>query len=159
MKTTAIEQEQQYTSEQEQQYISGEYYRKSIERSQENNISNCTVGAALEIEGSSERYSNLAELEKKLKFETLANQWKENTKFLSSIDSIVNDSSYKQIINMGEDAIPFILEDLSKTSSYWFYALKEISGEDPVDNKYRGQIDKMTEAWISWGRLKAYVQW
>jgi hypothetical protein len=37
-------------------------------------------------------------------------------------------------------------------SDHWFVALKRIAGEDPVPPQARGDLDRMAEAWLSWGR-------
>ncbi len=90
-------------------------------------------------------------------FENLAKRWKEETAFYSSVDKIVMNPNYQQIIGMGEKAISYILSDLERTHSHWFWALKAISGEDPVDDESKGDVKKMVEAWVYWGKQKGYV--
>lgn len=59
--------------------------------------------------------------------------------------------AYQQIIGMGPDALPLILRDLADEPAPWFWALRAITGEDPVPEAERGDVDRMVEAWLSWG--------
>lgn len=91
------------------------------------------------------------------KFERLAEQWKDETLLYSSATEIASHPAYQKIIGMGSDALPLILEDLSKNGSHWFWALIAITGEDPVPSEFRGQVEKMSSAWIEWGKMQGYV--
>ncbi len=92
-----------------------------------------------------------------VKYETYRQQWEEETKFTSSTVEIVMNSSYQKIIGLGQKALPLILADLQKKPAHWFWALKSISGEDPVRPEQRGRVKKMTEAWIQWGKEKGLI--
>ncbi|NJJ41556.1 phage holin, LLH family [Paenibacillus apii] len=39
-----------------------------------------------------------------------------------------------------------------KNPGHWFYALKIITGEDPVKKTDVGRVKKMAESWLEWGR-------
>ena len=86
------------------------------------------------------------------KFRALALNWKREIRAISSTTEICMHPSYQQIIGMGEDAIPLILSELQDAPNYWFWALKAITGEDPVPDSDRGRITRMQEAWLKWGR-------
>jgi hypothetical protein len=58
---------------------------------------------------------------------------------------------------MGESAIPFILKDMYERGGYWYRALRILSGVDPVPTEVRGDVPKMKDAWLSWGRDKSYL--
>ena len=90
----------------------------------------------------------------KKKFEYLSGIWKAETMFSSSISEIVNNSSYRAIINLGEDALPLIIDDLKKTDTHWFYALESITGENPIKKEHRGVIPMMKVDWIEWATQK-----
>ena len=93
------------------------------------------------------------------RFHTLANKWKEDTMFSSSIDQIESNQSYLEIIKLGQMVLPMILADLkSDDASLWFGALEAISGENPVPQNHRGFITDMTNDWLSWGRTKGLVK-
>lgn len=92
-----------------------------------------------------------------IKFLELKNQWKEETAMLSSITEISMNPAYQQIIGMGQIAIPLILSELKKKPDHWFWALKSITGEDPVLQEQRGRLKEMAGAWLKWGKGKGYI--
>jgi hypothetical protein len=91
------------------------------------------------------------------RFRHLAAWWKRDSEFQSSPSRIALHSAYQQIIGMGREALPLILRDLEQTQAPWFWALQAISGEDPVRAEDRGYIDRMTTAWIRWGKQRKLV--
>lgn len=95
------------------------------------------------------------ELEKT--FRTLVEQWREDTRFVSSITSIVLHPAYQRIIGLGSDVVPLILSELQQRYDQWFWALRAITAEDPVKSEDAGRIKKMAEAWLQWGRQKKYI--
>lgn len=84
------------------------------------------------------------------RFNDLKATWESDTMSSSSVEQIVLHPAYQQIIGMGERVLPFIFNDLARGSNHWFWALKTITGQDPVKEKNRGRINKMKEAWINW---------
>lgn len=89
---------------------------------------------------------------KYLEFLELASQWKEETKFYSSLTDICIHPAYQRIIGMGEDALPFILAELESETNHWFWALTAMTGVDPVPYEHRGTMDKMKNAWLKWAQ-------
>lgn len=89
-------------------------------------------------------------------FSILKTEWEASTALLSSITEIALHPSYQQIIGMGTVVVPFILAELKRKPGHWFWALKAVTGEDPVLPEQRGRINKMTEAWLHWGRKQGY---
>lgn len=102
----------------------------------------------------SQPYSRQAEIEST--FTTLANQWLEENRGVSSTNQMSMHPAYQQIIGMGEAVIPLLLRELEKKSGHWFWALKSISREDPVAPEYRGKVKEMIKAWLEWGRQRGY---
>jgi hypothetical protein len=92
------------------------------------------------------------------RFRSLAQQWRNETQWLSSTTEIAMNPAYQAIIGMGEEALPMILEDLRQNSGHWYWALKAISNEDPVVPGDRGSIKKMKGAWLHWGETKGLVR-
>lgn len=88
-------------------------------------------------------------------FDELAENWHRETDHLSSINDIALNFNYQRIIGMGPMVVPLILGELRKRGGHWFWALRAISGEDPVDAKDRGNYAKMTEAWLNWSRNRS----
>ena len=91
------------------------------------------------------------------KFLELKKQWEEETAILSSITEISMHPAYQQIIGMGQTVVPYILSELAKKPGHWFWALKSITGEDPVQEDQRGNLKKMTKLWLKWAKEKGYI--
>lgn len=87
------------------------------------------------------------------RFRELVGQWKEKTRFLSSIHDMVSHPAYLQIIGMGKEALPLLLEELRREPDHWFVALQAITGKNPIPPTVRGDVEKMTQAWLSWGEI------
>ena len=92
-----------------------------------------------------------------IKFNNLKSEWLEDTAFLSSIYEISMHPAYQQIIGMGKTALPLILNELINKTGHWFWALKSITGTDPVTQEQRGNVNEMTNAWIQWGIENNYI--
>ena len=84
------------------------------------------------------------------RFDQLAAQWLEETEYLSSSSDIIRHPAYEQIISMGEPALPWIMRSLEETGGHWFWALSEITGENPVPPDELGDIAAMTARWLEW---------
>lgn len=84
------------------------------------------------------------------RFQALVAEWKEATCYLSSSDDIAMHSAYQQIIGMGSDALPLIFQELRLRGGYWYWALKAITGDDPVPVTDRGKVPLMKRAWLEW---------
>lgn len=92
------------------------------------------------------------------KFETLANDWRRNTAFSSSMTDIVLDSNYQQIIGMGVVAVPLILNELRQAPEHWFWALAAITGANPAENEPDGDIQAAADAWVQWGLRRGMIR-
>lgn len=93
----------------------------------------------------------------RVKFRRLADQWRKETRALSSDSDIVANFAYYQIIGMGERALPLIFEEMQAHGGRWFWALRAITGENPVKREERGNVRRMTETWLEWARERNYV--
>ena len=90
-------------------------------------------------------------------FRALAVQWREETFGQSLAAPGILHPAYLRIIGMGEQAIPWILEELEERGGQWYVALQSITGEDPVAKKDRGQRPRMRAAWHEWGRINRWI--
>lgn len=90
------------------------------------------------------------------RFRLLADRWREKTPFASTVLEIATHPAYQQIVGMGPPVVPLILSRLGAEPDHWFWALKAITGEDPVPESARGDLGKMTAAWLKWGRSRGY---
>lgn len=92
------------------------------------------------------------------KFNSLASTWKDEVLFSSSVSEMITNKSYLQIIALGEKALPLIFNEMKDQPDHWFAALSSITGGvNPVKPENRGNIDKMTNDWINWGKKNGYV--
>ena len=89
-------------------------------------------------------------------FHSLVEQWKSETRGISSTEQMSVHPAYQQIIGMGRDVIPLLLRELENNSGRWFWALKSISREEPVTPEQQGKTKEMIAAWLNWGREKGY---
>ena len=87
----------------------------------------------------------------KTRFAQLVQQWKQESVFMSNTAQMAMLRSYQQIIGMGPQAVPLILEELRREPDHWFWALESITLENPVPPQDAGQVDKMAQAWVAWG--------
>ncbi len=94
--------------------------------------------------------------EARARFDRLAEEWRAAARYVSSLSQMVTHPAYQRIIGMGSQAIPFLLERLSREPNHWFWALKSIAGEDPVSEEERGNLEAMSHAWLTWGRQHGY---
>jgi hypothetical protein len=90
------------------------------------------------------------------RFRELAAAWRSATAYLSSPTDMAIHPAYQQIIGMGYEAVPFILAELRDGPEHWFWALRAITGVDPVQPEHRGKIAEMAEAWLRWGQIEGY---
>ena len=93
-------------------------------------------------------------------FRALADQWRAETMHLSSTTEKAMNLAYQQIIGMGRDALPLILKELQLRGGHWFWALSVITRgrENPLRPEDRGNVRRMAQAWLEWGRQKGYLQ-
>lgn len=92
-----------------------------------------------------------------IKFYNLAEKWKEETLITSSVNEIESNPSYLEIIKMGKKVLPYIFQDLKSDHAFWFHALEEITGCNPIKYNHRGYIDLMAEDWLKWGEVHGYI--
>ena len=86
------------------------------------------------------------------KFYSLAEAWRQDVRFTSSLTQMILHPTYQRIIGMGVAAVPFLLRELERKPDHWFWALTAITGADPVHPDDRGKLRNMAEAWLRWGK-------
>ena len=92
------------------------------------------------------------------KFRELAEQWRRETAGYALANRILAHPAYQRIIEMGEAALPLILEDLRDGGGHWYRALRKITGENPVPREHRGWRPQMRAAWLEWGEAQGYLK-
>ncbi|MBI3822408.1 MAG: hypothetical protein HY289_06980 [Planctomycetes bacterium] len=98
----------------------------------------------------------LSRVELIARFRDLVSQWKAARGHSSSINSWTKLPAYRAIVDLGPVVIPLLLRELEKEPDHWFWALKELTGENPVTPEARGNVVEMTKCWIEWGKAKGY---
>ncbi len=93
----------------------------------------------------------------RLWFELLVQKWKNETKYYSFSKEIHNSEYYQAIIKLGKNVLPFIFAELQKEPGHWFNALKQITNENPVRENSKGNIQSMTNDWLSWAKIHEII--
>ena len=105
------------------------------------------------------QYADLEEIEpaERERFQELADQWEEETFFLSRSDRAIAHPVHQEIVNLGRPVVPLILERMRSQGGHWFEALQQITGEDPVSPADYGNIAAMQNSWLQWGENHGYA--
>jgi len=83
------------------------------------------------------------------KFEALSDAWSDETPGTSILN--YNSFCYHQIIGMGVQIIPILLERLRQGEGQWVHALSCIVGQQVHTPGMVGNPDRVIEAWLKWG--------
>lgn len=90
-----------------------------------------------------------------LDFKTHSDQWKKETRILSSISAKIHNPHYQRIIGMGKSALPLIFSELKNNGGQWYWALECICGENPaMDAKTLPEAKQM---WLEYGIKNNYL--
>lgn len=95
-----------------------------------------------------------------IKFQRFVQQWRIERGAMSSITEMAMLRPYQNIIGMGEDAIPLIIAELRSEGDepdQWFWALRAITGANPVAREDQGDVGKMAQAWFKWAEEEGYA--
>lgn len=96
-----------------------------------------------------------------IRFQGLVVAWRQERGATSSITESATCPAYQSIIGMGEIAVPFIMATLQSEGDepdQWFWALKAITGVDPVRDEDRGCYGAMAGSWLRWGKRAGYAR-
>ena len=91
------------------------------------------------------------------RFTELADQWEIETVFLSSSGQAGKHPAYQEIIGMGNQAVPWILERMQAERGHWDLALGDITGANPVKRSDWGNIAAIQASWLEWGEANGYI--
>jgi hypothetical protein len=89
-------------------------------------------------------------------FLALVRSWKQERGPSSSTTELAMCPSYQRSIGMGPAVVPLLLRELERAPDHWFWALKAVTGADPVPEGSRGKVREMARLWIDWGRAQGY---
>ncbi len=113
-----------------------------------NNIATCHVLFV----GQSVFVQEMYKQQLKKRFDFYNSIWQSETIFSSSISEITNNSAYRSIIGLGQEVLPFIIDDLKNNDSHWFYALEALTGQNPIKENHKGVVPLMKKDWIEWAK-------
>ena len=84
-------------------------------------------------------------------FVVLSAWWHEATDHISSPSEKAAHPAYRAIVDMGEAAVPFILEELDEHGGEWYIALRRILGDRSLPTP-KGTTRQINTEWVQWGR-------
>ena len=82
----------------------------------------------------------------KAEFDYYYENWIRNTILYSNLSVIFGDENYKNIVSMGERAVPYIYDILKQMPSFIVFALEQIYGYSlDIDKQY--SLDELCKKW------------
>lgn len=90
------------------------------------------------------------------RFHRLRREWIRETDKFSRLTDIVMHPAYQQIIAIGPEAIPLILQSLENEVDHWFWALKMLNkGVDVAEGAET--MPAAAATWLKWGRENGHL--
>jgi hypothetical protein len=83
----------------------------------------------------------------KLMFDALESSWRKETRFLSSVNDIINQRDFQAIISMGNQAVPFIGRSIEAQPSTLVWALNMIF-KGKISEKKDLTITEACKLWV-----------
>ena len=90
------------------------------------------------------------------RFNALADEWVTATRLSSSVTETCMHPAYQQIIGLGPDVLPLILEDVVAGELHWGWALRALIGQDAAAGAET--LCAARDAWIRWGRSNGILR-
>lgn len=83
-------------------------------------------------------------------FEELARQWENETALAAFASQKADHWAYQRIIELGEDALPLVIDRLEREPNHWFWALRAIVGTDVAVGERT--VEGARVKWLKWAR-------
>ena len=93
----------------------------------------------------------------RVEFNRIAKKIMADTAHCSTAQSIIDHPEHQKIIEAGDIAIKYILQDIQKEPAHWFLTLFLLTGQSAIKEEHRGIVPKMTEDWVNWGKENGYL--
>jgi hypothetical protein len=90
------------------------------------------------------------------RFRRLETTWLDEVGYSSSPRELCDHWAFQEILRTGDEVVPLMLRDLEQAPHLWVWALPRITGANPVPATEAGNIARMGEAWLSWGKEHGY---
>lgn len=84
------------------------------------------------------------------RFHRLVRKWRIETAYVSSTSELFEHPSFVEIVSMGKEAVPLIIDELERQPDLLVGALTRITGENPVTTGDQGDVYAMIIAWNDW---------
>jgi len=124
------------------------------------------VGQKSDLLGFRPNYREKVEQEAKIfeeEVKALIERWTHEVEDVSSFSDMFSHTAYKTILAKGSKVIPILFDELQHRPHYWFDALQILIKAnhgldvDPVNEEDRGNLLKMTNAWLAWRKESDYI--
>ena len=97
-----------------------------------------------------EKFDNTYNLLSKFKLMKLISNLETQISYSSSPDIILLDPNFQEIVSLGSEAIPFILEEIEHKPSVLVWSLNLITGRRISEKKV--SVAEASKLWINWGK-------
>ena len=87
------------------------------------------------------------------RFKHLADEWTEHCQDVgpsSDIYDFLSHHAYRKLVNMGEAAIPHIIERYRRDDLPWGFVLDEIAGSHIIENPDNFSPPEVKRRWLEW---------
>ena len=84
------------------------------------------------------------------RFYELLQRWRAETYFAPLMKDKIENLNFKKIIDLGDDAVPLIIDEVRQTPDFLVLALYFITKENPVPPSAQGRVTEMVDAWLDW---------
>ena len=100
-----------------------------------------------------------ARVEAWIRFKSLAQEWKAQSRAISSITDEAMSLPIRKLLAWARKLFRFFCDNFrTKVAepNQWFWALRAITRVSPVDDADRGDYVRMARAWLEWGVRERY---
>jgi hypothetical protein len=92
------------------------------------------------------------------RFQTLVEEWRFATAASSRMRDKINHVAFREIVNMGEVAVPMIIYELTQRPDFLFLALNEIKRDVDLGLSGTARTPRnMLSAWLAWAERNNVV--
>jgi hypothetical protein len=85
-------------------------------------------------------------------FTALADRWTRETQHISNPTHRILHRDYQRIIGLGAQVVPLVLRRLRDQPEDWFWALRALTGHNPIKAEHTGKVRPMIDDWLEWAR-------
>jgi hypothetical protein len=77
-------------------------------------------------------------------------EWESASQHMSSVRDKAALPEFREIVRLGNKAVPFIIRRLRDRPSFLFLALAQITEENPVPHGVQGNVPAIIDSWMRW---------